>query len=143
VRGLWRGHGWAVRVLWQGRVTAGRELDALVAEKVMAWTFPEPGRDVVIGDEDDKWPTGERRWYYKCGDGRPIISRFMVPHYSTDIRAAWKVVDRLWPEFSWRIVDDEPPNVLVSFWQGDSDYEAIAATAPLAISLAALKAVGA
>jgi Phage ABA sandwich domain len=62
------------------RLAAGRELDALVAEKVMGW---EPYHDGA-------WLTGEQLpdW-----GGPQIVGRTWSP--STDITAAWQVVEKL------------------------------------------------
>jgi hypothetical protein len=53
---------------------AGRELDALVAERVLGLRI------------DDAW--------FQHPDGRRVSSDGL-PHYSTDIAAAWQVVDKL------------------------------------------------
>lgn len=66
---------------------AGRELDALIAEKVMGWilgperiTRPDGGSfDAPIHDD----------WEYK--GYRP----YSLPPYSTDIAAAWLVIEKL------------------------------------------------
>lgn len=66
---------------------AGRELDALVAEKVMGWSrFVQAdntyiGLSVIYG-----WNDAQGR--YKGMDGN-------VSHYSTDIAAAWTVVEAM------------------------------------------------
>jgi len=112
---------------------ADRELDALVAEKVM-------GFEVGIY-ESYRGITGIS---YVCKDKYPS-GEFDLPNYSTDIKAAWEVVEKFSDEsfeldhfcdgvwtckFRW--VDDE----------GESEAEAKAKTAPRAICLAALKAMG-
>lgn len=62
-------------------MNAGRELDALVAEKVMGWTW----------DENTAWsPTGSRNARVADGD-----LWWWLPPYSTDIAAAWEVVERI------------------------------------------------
>ena len=59
---------------------AGRELDALVAEKVMGWTW----------DGKTAWsPTGSRLWMVRKDP------YWWLPYYSTDIAAAWEVVEKL------------------------------------------------
>jgi hypothetical protein len=69
------------------QVPAGRELDALVAEKVMGWS-----RKTGVDGWDDMWPPGENgnieRRVTAPGFGG-------LPHYSTDVAAAWKVVEKL------------------------------------------------
>ena len=110
-------------------VKAGRELDAEVAEKVMG--VPATWRTV-------------RRSAVAGGDYRMLIG---VPHYSTSILPAWEIVE--WfaanhdPDAGarWQL-DDAGPNVRAAFWSdaGDMWHYAEAATAPLAICLAALSA---
>jgi len=64
-------------------MNAGRELDALVAEKVMGW------RDVTDRRHNDgKW-TG----LYDVDDSHSVIDD--LPYYSIDISAAWQVVSRM------------------------------------------------
>jgi hypothetical protein len=58
---------------------AGRELDALVAGKVMGWESA-----VVANYPWQMIPPGEDRYIVR-----------LVPHYSTDITAAWLVVERM------------------------------------------------
>jgi hypothetical protein len=102
---------------------AGRELDALVAEKVMGWKEPKKGS---LGE---LFPSQFNR----------------TLRYSTDIADAWRVADKsqlfskhgfyLWfdGEF-WCVGDTNGVN--------DCSPHTKGATAPLAICLAALKAVG-
>jgi hypothetical protein len=98
---------------------AGRELDALIAEKVMGF---------------------DKRIVSKV-DGMPYAD---VLHYSTQIADAWLVVEKFpnvaifGPNDSWlvRFSDDDG-----SIYTHPVDEPARADTAPLAICLAALKAV--
>lgn len=135
---------------------AGRELDALVAEKVMGWE--------VWGFDGDPGPCRESSEGY-IWSWRP----------STDIKAAWEVVERLgltvtpvevWfaseydraggnpqPGYRWvawkamecaQVIENNPDP---DNWTGMLDEsfpppDQVACTAPLAICLAALKAVG-
>jgi len=93
---------------------AGRELDTLIAEKVM-------GLD--IGDDCD----------------HSIDSCLCFPPYSTDIAAAWQVVDKLISaECGFVVSGGGSLPWLATFRNGQAHAE----TAPLAICLAALKAVG-
>lgn len=101
----------------------GRELDILVAEKVMG-IIPKIETYKTMGKEE----------YTNI----PVN----VPDYSTNIAAAWEIVEKMieegydWelysfktaPEYHWRV-----------FCRGFGSYEA---TAPLGICLAALKAKG-
>lgn len=89
---------------------AGRELDALIAEKIM-------GQDYSLNSLE----------------GSLVLKD--PPHYSTNIAAAWEVVEKLGPDWD-----------LISMEQGwiasvGSSERARAETAPLAICLAALKAM--
>jgi hypothetical protein len=120
---------------------AGRELDALVAEKVMGWTLCDR---VAMG------------W----GDGPPVFATGEDPYDDTarpsrqdwrpseDIAAAWEVVE------NWRNRCNGEGVVLLSWhseewvcelgiWGVESGFRhAPADTAPLAICRAALLAVG-
>lgn len=105
----------------------GRELDALVAEKVMGIAIPE-GADT--------------QYLETCMD---------LPYYSTDIAAAWEVVEKLFQSgfdlYLETFKDDEDkPQCRVSFQAIDNQDKGsgpiYADTAPHAICLAALKAVG-
>jgi hypothetical protein len=116
---------------------AGRELDALVAEKVM-------GAD----PSTVHWHLSNATFLV---DGK-WVDVPPVPHYSTDIAAAWEVVEKMSQKYHWRIqspfdVGDEWYAGLtprsVTGWNGRPDHYAGAPSAPLAICLAALKAVGA
>lgn len=118
---------------------AGRELDALIAEKVMGWP-PKPAHagwqgDVVPSLADPKWVQAgpDRGW-----------EMVFLPNYSTDIAAAWKVVEKMRetpkPFFSlaWYISGRWG----AAFLGHDDGTDAeMADTAPHAICLAALRAV--
>lgn len=133
-------------------LVAGHELDALVGEKVMGLT-----RSVVerlarkaflsnvqqyigrgcVGDEtweDDALPEKQKFW-----------RQIQIPQYSTDIAAAWKVVEHLTDaEYgvvlsNVRAADTWTCEIDRSEWAGSEVEDG--ATAPLAICLAALKAV--
>ena len=106
---------------------AGRELDALVAEKVVK-------RDIHVY-ECPASPFSRKNGRCCC-----------VPHYSTYIAAAWEVVEKLRADgYRFRGVEehDEDPGwrCLVGKPSFYPSYEAHADTAPLAICPAALKAV--
>ena len=119
----------------------GRELDALVAKKVMGWdgfsgiieTSPEVGFSTEEIDELVK--TGKLR--------------FRPPEYSTDIAAAWQVVEKMQREnhdFAIHITSCRDED---NQWQPHFNISVTrtlltgSKTAPHAICLAALKAVGA
>ena len=99
---------------------AGRELDALVAEKVMGW---------------DHYPSKHE----------------IVPAYSTDIAAAWEVVEKMRSDDWWaQIAQDNTDIWDAKLWRGEPDRwfptmetYGNAPTAPLAICRATLKTVNA
>ena len=108
---------------------AGRALDALVATKVMGW---EPS---IVGN----YPWQQ----IPPGDDRFIVR--LVPHYSTDIAAAWTVVDAMpftTGQFGvTRTASDEYCAEYMGILSQDERYvQVYAETAPLAICLAALTA---
>lgn len=121
----------------------GRELDALVAEKVMGWT----GVHLVHGG------TGTSSYYV----GRTPRGVFVVRPYSTDIAAAWQVIEAMrqrnyYAEISEHISDPERQCAMFASRAGhydsyercwENEHQVCTATAPHAICLAALKAVGA
>jgi len=120
---------------------AGRELDALVAEKVMGWVLVEQAGD-LYKDDDDGEPLRP------IGHGGHWQDRFCP---STSISAAWEVVEKLkteghpvWICQIWPGQDDgNVASVFVEFKdRGESIiYDAQAPNVPHAICLAALKAV--
>lgn len=108
---------------------AGRDLDRLVAEKVMG---------LEVHKQADVW-------LINSGTGKA------VPHYSTDIAAAWKVVEKLHAQAGpegWEVtinLQNFEPNTAEPFngWIVTVGCEtARASSAPLAICIAALLAVG-
>ena len=154
------------------KLAAGRELDALVAEKVMGWKwwkYPAPNRKqrlLTIIAPPVKDGRGfanhiDRIWQPSdcltprfsdwdsimwSDDGFEIWQRGL-PHYSTDIAAAWQVVEKLLeilPQGGIHIehLDYQGWSVSMCFkkaeggWDGWVDAETI----PLAICLAALAA---
>ena len=140
----------------------GRALDALVAEKIFGWVwirslahYPPPRgrewqRELCPGDKVPK-PSEAGDWLPAHGD-EPAnettqIWEGSIPRYSTDIAAAWQVLEHL------KTLGDYPEEVLMLSWNPRSDWwvhseryprsiEVNAETAPLAICLAALAAVG-
>lgn len=113
-----------------------REIDALVAVKGMGWRLekgdalfrPMYEGDAPVVRKVDKWyPPGHESSYMAT-----------PPPYSTDIAAAWKVMDRLGDDYA---VQRRKDRWIV--FTGYHDYIAAEAdTAPMAICLAALKAQG-
>jgi hypothetical protein len=143
---------------------AGRDLDALVAEKVFGYchecvaigkAFKRSDPEVkalirtkarycaviYVGEEGDLRADGERQWYCGLHDKRWWESA--VKPYSTDIVAAWEVVEKFdyhevyggngyWKWYLQHTHADAPGG----FGEGEAPL------APLAICRAALKAVG-
>lgn len=118
---------------------AGREMDALVAEKVMGWT-DRHGEFAIPPD------TSPHR-----GAIRYMPEK--VPPYSTDISAAWQVVEKLW-ELKYCVIMKNFPNfdclhdwvVIIEQYREEPYTKAVARhyekALPELISLAALKACG-
>ena len=112
---------------------AGRELDALIAEKVMGWK-----RGSFFGiDDDDRWwlYLGNGKWQQQGFGGKGFCP-------STRIADAWLVVEKLGKNFDvsrCRVYQE----IEAWFWEASfhNGPDAEADTAPLAICLAALKAV--
>lgn len=122
---------------------AGRELDALVAEKVMGCIISFKGwRYGRCGCDDTKGPS--HMW-------TPDHETYEWPApYSTDIAAAWEVVEKMgnWHGFDFAIWKKEVGEWRAGWfedgWEGlEGRADATAESAPHAICLAALKAVGA
>lgn len=117
---------------------APREQDALVAEKVMGWTLEL--RKYVWEDPSEFYRSDHADFH----DGRCIpiteASGYLRP-YTTDISAAWEVVEKMggygrslfeWSEgWIFELVTSDGESVVGQAY-----------TAPLAICIAALKAVG-
>jgi hypothetical protein len=96
-----------------------RERDALVAVNVMGW---EVVRGTVV-------PPGYESW-----------SKPEVPSYTTDISAAWEVVEKM---DEWIVQRARDGDYWVTVRFGESWYlSGWVKSAPEAICLAALKAVG-
>lgn len=108
---------------------AGRELDALIAEKVMGWKRV-PGDD----DQDSAWDTGDPEGYF------PYEHNFRP---SIDIAAAWQVVEKLPYLFTLTTNNPYHPTTPETEWFASfqAEYEAEGCSPPHAICLAALKAV--
>jgi hypothetical protein len=112
---------------------AGRELDALVAEKVMGWV----------------WQPDEKGGHYRDGNGETFatgrtLGQPECPKYSTSIAAAWDVVELLASKGLDVTVFVHPDGRAATCeigFKGDLGIEPTADTAPHAICLAALKAV--
>jgi len=108
------------------KMEAGHELDALVAERVMG----------------HRYSGGVTSWCRE--DGKLVQPDGGLPPYSTDISAAWEVVERLRKDWAIRIGSSDliGNGWGVRMWSTYVPGPAVdAATAPLAISRCALKAV--
>ncbi len=115
---------------------AARRLDGMIAEKVMGWA--RPSRPYQPWDKRPDVP------------GVMLCRQHELPPFCTDIRSAWDVVEKLRERFTIDVsIDSESANVRI--FTGDR-YELLpgavrdlafveAPTAPMAICLAALKAV--
>jgi hypothetical protein len=119
-------------------VKPGRELDQLIAEKVMGMkVYRRMGED------------GPNPQYEKI-EKVPEHCAVTYPPYSTDISAAWEVVEKLRNKtmaFSLVTMWDHSKDKLFWLakfeWWGTERFEfSSQETAPLAICLAALKATG-
>jgi hypothetical protein len=124
-----------------------RELDAQVAEKLMGhewFVSSETGRRAIFA------LGAQPKWFVARADGSEQLAAFWdhCPHYSTDIAAAWLVVDGMARRgFHARLKTPFTPSDLCfagftphgsTGWNGRGDYEASAESMPLAICRAAL-----
>ena len=121
---------------------AGRELDALVAEKVMGQVPCDAWRPFTALPPQWMKDKGE------CGHAACFPAQMGPAAYSTDIAAAWEVVEKITAPGrltggAWRHLNGKYDAVFSEQLGGGvfamSDE---APTAPLAICHAALKAVG-
>lgn len=125
---------------------AGRELDALVAEKVMGWTWHAVNNIcLMLAPQDVKIEI----WSAEA------LMRHSIPCYSTDIGAAWQVVEKMGTRVASKrcagdfILEwDHLDNCWCAGWAYYSydgpqyEFAGKAETVPLAICLAGLDAVG-
>ena len=131
---------------------AGPELDALVAEKVMGlvpcthWeniNFGSAGGPhIMTTDGCSHLVDGVRG--AGCYPDPSLDLWFSARPYSTDIAAAWKVVEKLEAGICVETDGVSLQTYDVVFWKQDAArwVHRTASTLPLAICLAALKAVG-
>jgi hypothetical protein len=119
-------------------MNAGRELDALVAEKVMGF-HKHHAHDYYINVPDEEWDNNNDApfpYYWP---------QWGFPPYSTSIADAWLVVEKLRENFD---------GIVLAYRNGDTGKEwrvefntehgwsaEYAETAPMAICLAALEAI--
>lgn len=120
-----------------------RKIDALVAEHVMGLEVKSVIKEFIteggFSDEPKKELFREKVEDFIVSDGPIYVD---CPHYSTDISAAWLVVEKLNNE-GYRIFIDNGNKWMCQFivpdkWSTQHPED----TAPMAICLAALKAKG-
>lgn len=114
-------------------MTPGLELDALVAEKVMGWGRPRP--EWVASTPDSPWVNPKDGLGYRPSE---------IALYSTDIAAAWEVVEK-WKDGVQIFKAGDHYTCALTVKRVPNHFQVIsesAPTAPHAICLAALKAVG-
>ncbi len=136
-------------------MNAGRELDALIAEKVMGWTRTEAAAVISTspGSETTIIPAG---WAEAMPDGSWEVKE--IPLYSTDMTSAWEVVQKIKSMgYFWWMASHETGIITAhirrkidshTFADGCMDHvggtpHVWADTTAHSICLAALKAVGA
>lgn len=113
----------------------GRELDALIAKEVF-------GAKVEFVNQKAGWRIDYRADKDECNN--PIFTDYgceghRLKQYSTDIAAAWEVVEKLCRDSERHFVIEKTGAWLVRFRAGEFTP---GETAPHAICLSALKAVG-
>jgi hypothetical protein len=122
----------------------GRELDVLVAEKVMEL---KPPSGFSYSPRGKDWRRWEPEQYSNGEFTRSDVLETWPPNFSTSISAAWEVVEKLGETDSWELhyvpspVDRERWQVAILHFASGEEYLVEADTAPHAICLAALKAV--
>ena len=68
-------------------MSAGREMDALIAEKIFGWSW---NGNFLLPPSDH--PASVNHWCAEWDDdGRP----HWLPNYSTDLTTAWEVVEKI------------------------------------------------
>jgi hypothetical protein len=131
------------------KLEAGRELDILIAERIFGWVW-------VVATawnarwlcEPDRYQTANPKWP-KWDGSTEVLVRYpqqcepdehgYLPQYSSDIAAAWEVVEKMKAFSLGQRVDG---SWQCWWWQG-VHMGAHGETAPLAICRAALKALSA
>jgi hypothetical protein len=132
-------------------VSAGRELDALVAEKVMGWVYREYWGQLVPSEHLDA-PMWSEWAQDKSGDVcRHPINRMpnipyrgdkpWIPEYSTDISAAWEVVEKNKEYWFFLMYSADMKQWWCEYRVNKQKGRVTADTAPLAICRAALLAM--
>lgn len=114
---------------------AGRDLDALVAEQVMG--VPMPGRDEAPPPYQSWLHHKSKAWHWHFGD-----DCWLAMPYSTDIGAAWEVVEKLGADMGLYYHGGIPEYEATFFGSCDGVAYVVTdrgETAPLAICRAALR----
>lgn len=124
---------------WTELAMAGSELDALVAVHVMGWgELPGPAPETDAAFQRQYWKT----WAgYLTTPGDSMLPGMyrIPPAYSTDMRHAWCIVDKLMETcfaVNLNVNHESACTVTIS---GPRDIQVEARTMPLAICLAALE----
>ena len=124
-------------------MNAGRELDALVAEKVMGWVWMKEVSTIFLFERTLLPPLFESKVDHSGDDAFIIMPE--IPDYSTDIAEAWEVVEKL-KHLAFNVHHRYNTGVWTAYFTDGEELfacaEDITGEAPLAICLAALKAVG-
>jgi hypothetical protein len=133
-------------------MNAGRELDALIHEKVFGMTVKKvPAGNYVFRDDLDRFVITEIEEYVTdmAETDERDACEFVVPDYSTSIADAWLVVEKMREReatIKMRVYGHRNGTWTVGIsWyhvHGHDGKPVIADSLPLAICLAALKAVG-
>jgi|SRR3990170_3002803 len=132
------------------QLSAGRDMDELVAARVMGWSY-DPASDlpgVLAGSGKATYLESGLFFWWTTPDGR---HRYTPPEFSADIAAAWQVVEKL--RESLPVIRLSSGDIMGKLWQfhvadryrdrsfdGDRDYFANAETPALAICRTALLA---
>ena len=103
-----------------------RELDALVAREVMGWIRKDSESNPLYAV------------YYETPEKEKVVC---LPNYSTDIAAAWEVVEKI-KYLNPDIFFDDESNIYICEFEKARPNLSQADTPSKAICLAALKAVG-
>lgn len=130
------------------KMEAGREMDALIAEKIMGWKWrilacghvSRPGqyeytRFLTASKNHERWPLWDGKASIPVNKGDWWLPK--EDSYSTDIAAAWQVVEKT------RLFTHCDITQVIGAWvifNHANDSQVTADTAPLAICRAAFKA---
>lgn len=131
----------------------GRELDALIAEKVMDWKEVRfIGQSFSLKPDNLEGRPPDYEKYEQAVIRKCLVP---IPNYSTDIAAAWLIIEEFKKREAaycieqhpcaeeptvWILTDKNMPEGMVAT-DHQEHISATAATVPLAICLAALKAI--